>query len=100
MIYFNPAVSCGEMYEADLYCLVGLAFAAAVSMGGLVFQSTLRARYADIATVGWVGVWMGGVCWAKAYMFRPPFNVAATMTSIIFFSVYVLTQIISVQSRS
>jgi hypothetical protein len=87
VIYFAPAVSLGEMLEADVYCFVGLIFAFLACSGGLSLRQVLSCRLGDVTIVFWVGLCMGLVCWTKAYMFKPPFNVAATMASIVFFSV-------------
>lgn len=72
-MYFNPAKSVGAMIEADLFCVFGLLYSAAVCLA-----STLIFRWIDLKpgwdgvgdflVIAWIGVAMSGLAWMKVWM--------------------------------
>jgi hypothetical protein len=72
-VYFNPAKTAGGMVEADIYCLIGLLFAAFVSlssMNGFWFFE-VQPGYewlADSIVIFWIGLSMSIVAWTKQWM--------------------------------
>ncbi|ETW81116.1 putative aromatic acid exporter [Heterobasidion irregulare TC 32-1] len=93
-VYFNPAKTIGGMMEADRYCLMGLAFAAFVSLGSMNMYWWFEVRHgwewlADVLVILWIGLGMSFVAWMKLWMAKPTFNTACSMTAIILFVVVV-----------
>lgn len=93
-VYFNPAKTVGAMIEADIFCLMGLAYSAFVCG---VFMSTfwwleVRPGYewlGDVIAILWIGFSMSLVAWMKVWMANPSFNTACSMTTILIFVVLV-----------
>ncbi|KAI9447166.1 Fusaric acid resistance protein-like-domain-containing protein [Russula earlei] len=93
-VYYNPAKTLGGMMEADIYCIMGLAFASFISLGSMRMYRELEPHagwewLADALVLIWVGVGMSLVAWFKLWIAKPTFNPAASMTSIILFVVVV-----------
>ncbi|TFY71629.1 hypothetical protein EVG20_g1380 [Dentipellis fragilis] len=93
-VYFNPAKTIGGMLEADKYCLMGLAFAAFISLGSMNVFWWLEVKHgwewlADVLAILWIGIGMSLVAWTKVWMAKPTFNTACSMTAIILFVVVV-----------
>ncbi|OCH91682.1 hypothetical protein OBBRIDRAFT_728270 [Obba rivulosa] len=93
-VYFNPAKTLGEMVEADIFCSMGLIFAAFISLGSMASFWFLQVRHGwewlgDLLVLVWVGVGMSIVAWMKMWMSKPTFNTACSMTAIILFVVVV-----------
>ncbi|KAI0058126.1 hypothetical protein BV25DRAFT_1811380 [Artomyces pyxidatus] len=93
-VYFNPAKTLGGMVEADLYCILGLAFATIISLGSMNVYWAFELQpgwewLADILALTWIGIGMSLVAWVKLWMAKPTFNPAASMTAIILFVVVV-----------
>ncbi|KZT10938.1 uncharacterized protein LAESUDRAFT_643293 [Laetiporus sulphureus 93-53] len=93
-VYYNPAKTLGAMVEADLYCTMGLLFAAFVSLGSMTMFWFFEVRrgwewLADSLVLLWIGLGMSGVAWMKLWMAKPAFNTACSMTAIILFIVVV-----------
>ncbi|QRW08040.1 fusaric acid resistance-like protein [Ceratobasidium sp. AG-Ba] len=97
-VYYNPAVSpvksIGGMIEADLFCLVGAAFASFASL--VATQSfwffELQPGWewlADALVLSWLAVSMMLIAWSKLWVNKPTFGSACSMTSIILFVVIV-----------
>lgn len=98
------------MLEADIYCVMGLAFASFISLGSMYTYWALEPHagwewLADGLVLLWIGVGMSMVAWFKLWIAKPTFNpgetpkyigcglllmtksAAASMTSIILFVV-------------
>ncbi|KDQ55716.1 hypothetical protein JAAARDRAFT_327588 [Jaapia argillacea MUCL 33604] len=93
-VYFNPAKTVGAMIEADGFCLMGLLFAAFVSLSSMSMFWWLEVKegwewLADVLVIVWIGVSMSTVAWMKLRMAKPSFNPACSMTAIILFVVIV-----------
>ncbi|KAI0047932.1 hypothetical protein FA95DRAFT_1558591 [Auriscalpium vulgare] len=93
-VYFNPAKTLGGMVEADIYCLMGLGFAAIISLASMNIYWALETQpgwewLADILALLWIGVGMSLLAWFKLWIAKPTFNPAASMTAIIIFVVVV-----------
>ena len=78
-VYFNPAKTLGGMLEADKYCLMGLLFAAFVSLSSMTMFWFFEVRagwewLADALVILWIGVGMSLVAWMKLWMAKPTFN--------------------------
>jgi len=92
-VYFNPAKTNGGMMEADIFCLVGLLYAAFVCLSSMSLFWWLELQpgwewLGDLVAIVWIGVSMCGVAWAKVWMANPSFNTACSMTAIIIFVVW------------
>jgi hypothetical protein len=84
-VYYNPAKTLGGMIEADVYCLMGLAFASFVSLGSMYTYRALEPRagwewLADTLVLLWIGVGMSLVAWFKLWIAKPTFNPGLTHT--------------------
>ncbi|KAI0338288.1 hypothetical protein BDW22DRAFT_1363174 [Trametopsis cervina] len=93
-VYFNPAKTIGGMFEADIYCLIGLLYAAFISLGSVSMYWFFEVRagwewLADCLVILWIGLGMSGMAYMKMWMAKPTFNTACSMTSIILFVVVV-----------
>ncbi|KAI0694282.1 Fusaric acid resistance protein-like-domain-containing protein [Cytidiella melzeri] len=93
-VYFNPAKTIGGMIEADLFCLMGVLYAAFVSLGSMSMYWFFEVRagwewLADCLVILWIGLGMSGMAYMKMWMAKPSFNTACSMTSIILFVVVV-----------
>ncbi|THH02540.1 hypothetical protein EW145_g6738 [Phellinidium pouzarii] len=93
-VYFNPAKTAGAMLEADLYCLLGLAWASFISLGsmGMFWWIDVIPGWewlADVVAMVWIGLGMTAVAFMKVWMAKPSFNTACSMTTIILFVVVV-----------
>ncbi|EIN11240.1 hypothetical protein PUNSTDRAFT_61905 [Punctularia strigosozonata HHB-11173 SS5] len=93
-VYFNPAKTAGGMIEADIFCLLGLFWAAFVSLGSMASFWFFEVRrgwewLADALGLLWVGVGMSLMAFAKVKMAKPSFNPACSMAAIILFVVVV-----------
>lgn len=67
------------MLEADKYCLMGLMFAAFVSLSSMTMFWFFEVRagwewLADALVILWIGVGMSLVAWMKLWMAKPTFN--------------------------
>ncbi|KAI5117857.1 hypothetical protein M0805_007700 [Coniferiporia weirii] len=93
-VYFNPAKTAGAMLEADLYCLLGLAWASFISLGSMWMFWWIDVIpgwewLADVIAIVWIGLGMTAVAFMKVWMAKPSFNTACSMTTIILFVVVV-----------
>ncbi|KAH9949028.1 Fusaric acid resistance protein-like-domain-containing protein [Amylocystis lapponica] len=93
-VYYNPAKTLGGMVEADIFCTMGLLFAAFVSLSSMSMFWFFEVQpgwewLADVLVLLWIGLGMSGVAWMKVWMGKPTFNTACSMTSIILFIVVV-----------
>ncbi|OSX65814.1 hypothetical protein POSPLADRAFT_1131190 [Postia placenta MAD-698-R-SB12] len=93
-VYYNPAKTLGGMVEADIFCTMGLLWAAFVSLCSMTMFWFFEVQrgwewLADILVLLWIGVGMSIVAWMKVWMAKPSFNTACSMTSIILFVVVV-----------
>jgi hypothetical protein len=99
------------MLEADIYCIMGLAFASFISLGSMYTYWSIEPHpgwewLADALVLLWVGIGMSMVAWFKLWIAKPTFGpgeilqqhsfgfavlmtvcAAASMTSIILFVV-------------
>jgi hypothetical protein len=111
-VYFNPAKTRGGMFEADVYCVLGLLYTSVVSLCSMSMFWWLDVipglEWLAVALVLlWIGVSMSAVAWTKVWMNKPSFNpgamrfmllvlpcsqncLACSMISIILFVVYVV----------
>ncbi|KXN90635.1 hypothetical protein AN958_03875 [Leucoagaricus sp. SymC.cos] len=93
-VYFNPAKTVGGMIEADIFCLMGIVYAAfvcGISMSTFWWLE-LKPGYewlGDVVAILWIGVSMSVVAWMKVWMASPSFNTACSMTTILIFVVVV-----------
>ena len=67
------------MFEADLYCSMGLLFAATVSLSSMAVYWFFQVQpglewLADILVLLWIGAGMSLVAWMKVWMEKPTFN--------------------------
>lgn len=74
-VYFNPAKTNGGMIEADVFCLVGLLYAAIVCLSSMSLFWWLELQpglewLGDLVAIVWIGVSMCAVAWAKVWMVR------------------------------
>ncbi|KAM5533752.1 hypothetical protein V8D89_012625 [Ganoderma adspersum] len=93
-VYFNPAKTLGGMVEADVFCTMGLVFAAFVSLSSMSVYWFFERQdgldwLADVLVLFMIGVGMSVVAWMKVWMAKPSFNTACSMTAIILFVVIV-----------
>ncbi|KAG9074732.1 hypothetical protein FS749_013673, partial [Ceratobasidium sp. UAMH 11750] len=93
-VYYNPAKTIGGMAEADLFCLVGAAFASFASLvaTGSFWYFELQPGWewlADALVVSWLALAMMVIAWSKLWVGKPTFGSACSMTSIILFVVIV-----------
>lgn len=93
-VYFNPAKSVGAMIEADLFCVFGLLYSAAVCLASTLIFRWIDPKpgwdgVGDFLVIVWIGVTMSGLAWLKVWMENPSFNTACSMTAIIIFVVVV-----------
>ncbi|PVF97453.1 hypothetical protein CPB86DRAFT_706963 [Serendipita vermifera] len=93
-VYYNPAKTAGGMFEADIFCIIGVIFASFVTCGS-IFANWLLNTHLGVELLGdififvWVAMAMMVVCWTKVWINKASFNTAASMTSIIMFIVVV-----------
>lgn len=85
-VYFNPAKTLGGMLEADKYCLMGLLFAAFVSLSSMTMFWFFEVRagwewLADVLVILWIGVGMSLLAWMKLWMAKPTFNTGLSALS-------------------
>lgn len=78
-MYYNPAKTLGGMMEADIYCLMGLAFASFISLGSMYTYWALEPHagwewLADALALIWIGVGMSLLAWFKLWIAKPTFN--------------------------
>ncbi|KDQ07157.1 hypothetical protein BOTBODRAFT_167215 [Botryobasidium botryosum FD-172 SS1] len=93
-VYFNPAKSAGAMFEADIFCLLSLAFTASVTLSAMLSFEYFQARpgwewLADSLVFMFIAVSIALVAWSKLWMAKASFNTACSMTAIILFVVLV-----------
>ncbi|PCH35986.1 hypothetical protein WOLCODRAFT_140156 [Wolfiporia cocos MD-104 SS10] len=93
-VYYNPAKTLGGMVQADLFCTMGLLFAAFVSLSSMSMYWFFEVQpgwewLADSLVLLWIGLGMSLVAWTKVWMAKPTFNTACSMTAIILFVVVV-----------
>lgn len=67
------------MFEADLYCLLGVGWAAFISLGSMAMFSWLEKHeglpfLADVIVILWIGIGMTVVAFMKQWMAKPSFN--------------------------
>ncbi len=80
-MYYNPAKTIGGMLEADIYCLMGLAFASFISLGSMYTYRALEPHagwLADALALIWICVGMSLVAWFKLWIAKPTFNPGAS----------------------
>lgn len=70
------------MVEADLFCTMGLLWAAFVSLCSMTMFWFFEVQrgwewLADILVLLWIGVGMSIVAWMKVWMAKPSFNTGA-----------------------
>lgn len=78
--------------EADGYCLLGLAYAAFISLASMSMFWWLDLKpglewLAVLLAILWIGFGMAGLSWIKAWMNKPSFGTACSMTVIVIFVV-------------
>ncbi|KAH9991812.1 Fusaric acid resistance protein-like-domain-containing protein [Russula vinacea] len=83
VVYYNPAKTLGGMVEANIYCLMGLAFASYISLGSMYTYRALEPHagwewLADVLALIWIGVGMSLVAWFKLWIAKPTFNPGQT----------------------
>ncbi|KAH7339754.1 Fusaric acid resistance protein-like-domain-containing protein [Rhizoctonia solani] len=93
-VYYNPAKTIGGMIEADMFCLVGAAFASFASLMATdsfwFFEVQPGWEWlADVLVLAWLGLAMTLIAWSKLWVGKPTFGSACSMTSIILFVVIV-----------
>ncbi|CAE6428559.1 unnamed protein product [Rhizoctonia solani] len=93
-VYYNPAKTIGAMIEADMFCLVGAAFASIASLVATdsfwFFELQPGWEWlADLLVLAWVGLAMALIAWSKLWVNKPTFGSACSMTSIILFVVII-----------
>ncbi|KAG9096669.1 hypothetical protein FRC06_008439 [Ceratobasidium sp. 370] len=93
-VYYNPAKTIGAMAEADLFCLVGAAFASFASLvaTGSFWYFELQPGWewlADALVLSWLALAMMVIAWSKLWVGKPTFGSACSMTSIMLFVVIV-----------
>ncbi|KAJ1304721.1 hypothetical protein OPQ81_005859 [Rhizoctonia solani] len=93
-VYYNPAKTIGGMIEADMFCLVGAAFASFASLMATdsfwFFELQPGWEWlADFLVLAWLGLAMTLIAWSKLWVGKPSFGSACSMTSIILFVVIV-----------
>lgn len=67
------------MVEADLFCLLGLAWSSFISLGSMTMFWYLEVRpgwewLADMLVIIWIGIGMSVVAGMKIWMEKPSFN--------------------------
>ncbi len=67
------------MLEADTFCLVGLLFAALVSLSSMSMYWFFEVQagwewLADLLVILWIGLGMSAIAWMKMWMAKPTFN--------------------------
>jgi hypothetical protein len=65
--------------EADLYCVLGLAYATFVSLSSMAMFWWIDLKpglawLADVLAILWIGVGIAGVTWTKIWMNSPSFG--------------------------
>lgn len=85
-VYFNPAKTVGGMIEADLFCLFGLVYAAAVCLISMSMFWFLEVRpgwewMADSVAILWIGLSMSILAWMKVWMVRVQLIMCQFLTS-------------------
>ena len=78
-VYYNPARTMGAMFEANLYCVYGVAWSAFVGLGSMYMFWWIDVQpgwewLADTTVVIWIGLGMTSVAWMKVWMAKPTFN--------------------------
>ena len=78
-VYYNPAKTMGAMLEADLFCFLGLAYVAFVSLVSMTFFWFFEVQpgwewLADFFVLFWIGLAMSIVVWMKVWLAKPTFN--------------------------
>jgi hypothetical protein len=91
-VYFNPAKTAGGMFEADVFCFMGVFFTLFVTCGSMVSFWIVETRpylgwFGDSFIFFWLASAMTFVSWMKVWINKASFNTAASMTSIILFIV-------------
>lgn len=89
VVYYNPAKTLGGMVEANIYCLMGLAFASYISLGSMYTYRALEPHagwewLADALALIWIGVGMSLVAWFKLWIAKPTFNPGQTRSLCVF----------------
>ena len=82
-MYFNPAKTLGGMVEANIYCLMGLAYGSFISLGSMYTYWSLELHpgwewLADALVLIWIGVGMSTLAWFKLWIAKPTFNPGKT----------------------
>ncbi len=67
------------MFEADLYCFLGVLWASFISLGSMGMYWWLEVKQgwewlADILVLIWIGLGMSAVAFMKVWMSKPSFN--------------------------
>ena len=89
-VYFNPAKTLGGMVEANIYCLMGLAYGSFISLGSMYTYWSLELHpgwewLADALVLIWIGVGMSMLAWFKLWIAKPTFNPGQTHFICVFY---------------
>jgi len=83
-VYFNPAKTVGAMVEADVFCILGVFYAAFVSLSAMGMYWALELKpglewLGDTLVIVWIGLCMSALAWMKVWMVSsdPPFRTFA-----------------------
>lgn len=93
-VYYNPAKTTGGMFEADIFCLMGVLFATFVTCGSIL-SSWIIENEPSIEWLGeslmfvWIAAAMTTISWMKVWINKASFATASSMTCIILFIVVV-----------
>ena len=72
-MYFHPAKSVGAMIEADLFCVFGLLYSAAVCLVSMFIFQWIDTKpgwegMGEFLVIVWIGITMSGLAWMKVWM--------------------------------
>lgn len=93
-VYYNPAKTAGGMFEADVFCLMGVLFTTLVTCGSVVSSLLVDSGIGlewlgDFVIFVWLAVSIMIISWMKVWINKASFNSAASMMCIIIFIVVV-----------
>ncbi|KAG8758649.1 hypothetical protein FRC14_007704 [Serendipita sp. 396] len=94
VVYYNPAKTTGGMFEADVFCLMGVFFAlfitcASILSSWIIDNHPLLEWLGDLTILTWIGIAITVISWMKVWINKASFNTASSMTCIIMFIVVV-----------
>lgn len=89
-VYFNPAKTVGAMLEGDLFCLLGLLYAAVVCFVSMSMFWWLEVKpgwewMADVVALVWIGLSIGLMAWMKVWMVGSVVKVYPSFLLLIYF---------------